>query len=175
LKSGFGFALGAGLGGILFIILSSFTPITVSPLIFIYSGGAFGLGLNRLINRFVNAVLKSFNDHIKFYFKLVEIFTLKTIGVMSEKTARKLTKKIICKNFSYEDINLKILNTSTKKLQEKEEHIDLGKLKILMKKLQEKEEELGQKERYIEEYIFAQEAKGNAGQIPETNKKSLKE
>ena len=170
-KLGFGFALGTGLGGLLFVILNSFIPIIISPLIFIYSGGTIGLGLNRLINNLVNIALKPFDEHIKSYFKLVEIIALKTVGVLSKKRARNLTQKIIAKNFSYEDINLKTLNTSSKKLPQKEEgEINLEKLKTLMKKLHQKEEELVQKEKYIEEYISTQETKDNADQIAVSNK-----
>ena len=166
----FGFALGAGLGGVSFIILNLLTPTTISPLIFIYSGGVIGLGLNRLVNSFVNSALKPFDEHIKSYFKLLEIIALKTVGVLSKKRARILAKKIIVKNFSYEDIKLKSLNIPIKKLPQKKEEINMGKLKILMKKLHQKEEELTQKEKYIEEYISTQKAKNNTDQMPALDK-----
>ena len=131
-KLGFGFALGAGLGGITFIALSSIITITISPLVFLYSGGALGLGLNKLADRIVNLALKPIYDYINFYFKLLEIMWLKKWGMISEKTAKKLSQKLISRRFIGEDIELDDDEINIKKMLNppKEEGLDLNQKPI---------------------------------------------
>lgn len=130
-KLGFGFALGAGLGGILFIILNSIISISVSPFLFLYSGGAFGLGISKLLDKAANSALKPLTERIRFYFDLLEISWLKKRGIITKSTARKLSQKLICRRFIGEDLEMDEADLSLLEMFEPliEEGLDINKKK----------------------------------------------
>ena len=91
-KLGFGFALGAGLGGIIYMILYFYTKTDISPMIFFYTGGAIGLAINILLDKLINFMIFPITRTLRFYFSITEILLSKLIGLMSPEDAKKILR-----------------------------------------------------------------------------------
>lgn len=128
-KLGFGFAMGAGLAGIVYLFLNSIFTIDASVLIFIYSGGALGLGLNRLIDKLIKSILNPIYSYIRFYFSLLEIVWLKNLNFLNADLAKNITQKLIYRRFLNEEIEFKESQVNLLSSSEIEEKLELNQVK----------------------------------------------
>jgi len=105
-KLGFGITLGSGLGGFIYILLSS-VGITsdIEPTIFMSTFGFIGLGLSQVISRVVNWVFKPLLDFLGFYFKVGQLFYLKRTGMFPLDKIEEVSSKLLNQYFLGEILN----------------------------------------------------------------------
>lgn len=105
---GFGFALGCGLGGILFIVLHAIFPtLQIIPSLFLYSGGALGFAFNKIFDRLYKFLIYPVTRTLRFYTNLLQIFVLKKTKVIDEAKAKLLAQALVDDYFLRNIPNLK--------------------------------------------------------------------
>lgn len=102
-RLGFGFMLGIGGGGITYLLMSSYSDVKVDPHICMYTGGAIGLGLYRLIEFLFKTVLHPFTSRATLYTRLLELNFHVAMGWVSPSEAKAIRKKLLSKLYFGKD------------------------------------------------------------------------
>lgn len=98
----FGAALGAGLGGVIFIMLFSNPDTTLTEEMgqyFFSSGALIGSFLSRVLDKIDDLLIKPVSVYIQFYSRIAEIFLWKKTGLIDDKKARNMVEELIDKRF----------------------------------------------------------------------------